>query len=86
MEKVLVTDLIMEFDASIKRQDPYIEVSRKYNQLARFLGPVELEGLREAWGYFETPDAAVFPYAFDDTINFLLKQCEGMVVDKPLTS
>lgn len=80
MNKVLLTDLISDFIVSVKRNDPYIIKSRKFNLLSRFLGPVELGGLREAWGYFENPSSNVFPYAFDDTINFLLTRYDGVEV------
>lgn len=77
---VTVADLILDFINTIKTNSPYIEKTRKYNRLLRYLGPLELEGLREAWAYYETPRSDVYPYVFDDTVNFLVERYKNVKV------
>ena len=72
--KVLLSDLIEEFHAAIKTRQPHLEISRKFTVLSRFLGPIELSGLREAQAYFETDEARYSPEAFDATFDFLVKR------------
>lgn len=83
MEQVQLTSLIYDFIDSVKRGDTHLIKSRKFNLLTKFLGPMDLEGLREAWAYYDSPSTDVFPYAFDDTIRFLVKQYEGVKVNLP---
>lgn len=83
-QDVTVADLILDFVEALKTKSPYIEKSRKYNKLLRYLGPLELEGLREAWAYYETPRADVYPYVFDDTINYLVERYKKVKVYQQL--
>ena len=48
-ESILLEDLIDVFVAAVKAKRPRIEISRKYNQLTPFLGPIELHGLMEPY-------------------------------------
>jgi hypothetical protein len=80
MNTRLLTDLITDLIESIKNNDDYMTKSRKFNELARYIGPVELNGLREAWGYFEAPSSMVYSYAFDDTFDYLLQKYKGIQI------
>jgi hypothetical protein len=73
--------LIEEFVTAIKTNESYLEKSRKFNRLTKHLGSVEAQGLREAWAYFETKESLTFPYAFDDTINYLISKYKKISIN-----
>ena len=79
-ESILLEDLIDVFVAAVKAKRPRIEISRKYNQLTPFLGPIELHGLMEMWEQYAQQTQTVYPHVFEETVAYLKRRYRGVKI------